>query len=326
MTSELKSNIMGKLTNFFQNLFNGESEVFSRQDLSDCIFGVFEKSLKQQTTREGLLFDTNYIVYLPEDIYNSHQDSFAHTAREVVNRCHHVLRKIAPSYPEYKPHSRCWKFRFIKVTKDVDLGKNKETLENEHIVIVSSLHVEKRKAPVSKKSGEACVKTVMTTRKNVEERKLDYIDLDGLTVLDRDSFEIKIDKFEKVEEMPVSDFDRTETDYIAHAIIKLKFGNFTDDSEFFYMTKESLYIVGMKYDTSNLTSRTEAAVIESEDLPEDFFINIEALKDSKFTVCGSPDILLNEDIHLSPDKPKPIQDGSSIMLNNGIQIIFSIIK
>ncbi|WP_347296670.1 hypothetical protein [Ileibacterium valens] len=317
---------MGKFMNFFENLFNGESEIFSRQDLSDCIFGVFEKSLKQQTTREGLLFDTNYIVYLQDEIYDNQQDSFAHTAREVVNRCHNLLRKIAPSYPAYKPHSRCWKFRFIKVTEDVDLGRNNKKLKNEHIVIVSSLHVEKRKAPLGKRNSEACVKTVMTTKKTVEERKIDYIDLDGLTVLDKDSFEIKLDKFEKVVEMPVSDFDRTDTDYIAHAIIKLKNCNFTDDSEFFYMTKESLYIVGTKYDTSNFTSKNEVAVIEDEKLSEDFFINLEALKDSKFTICGNGDILLNEDIHLTPDKPKPIQDGSSIMFSNGTQIIFSIIK
>lgn len=311
--------------NFFKNLFYGGAEVFSRQDLSDCIFGVFEKSLKQQTTREGLLFDTNYIVYLPDDIYNSQQDSFAHTAYEIVNRCHNVLRKIAPSYPAYKPHSRCWKFRFIKVTEDLDLGKNNEKLKNEHIVIISSLFVEKRKAPLSKRNSEACVKTVMTTKKTVEERKIDNIDLDGLIVLDKDSFEIKLDKFEKVEEMSVSDFDRTETGYNVHAIIKLKNGNFTDDSEFFYMTKDSLYIVGMKYDTSNLTSRNEVAVIEDEKLPEDFFISIEALKDSKFMICGK-DILLNEDIHITPDKRIPIQDGSSIMLGNGTQIIFSIMK
>lgn len=316
---------MGKLMNFFKDLFYGWTEVFSRQDLSDCIFGVFEKSLKQQTTREGLLFDTNYIVYLPDDIYNSQQDSFAHTAYEIVNRCYNVLRKIAPSYPAYKPHSRCWKFRFIKVTEDVDLGKNNEKLKNEHIVIISSLFVEKRKAPLSKRNSEACVKTVMTTKKTVEERKIDNIDLDGLIVLDKDSFEIKLDKFEKVEEMPVSDFDRTETGYNVHAIIKLKNGNFTDDSEFFYMTKDLLYIVGMKYDTSNLTSRNEVAVIEDEKLPEDFFISIEALKDSKFMICGK-DILLNEDIHITPDKRIPIQDGSFIMLGNGTQIIFSIMK
>ncbi len=92
------------------------------------------------------------------------------------------------------------------------------------------------------------------------------------------------------------------------------------------MTKESLYIVGTKYDTSNFTSKNEVAVIEDEKLSEDFFINLEALKDSKFTICGNGDILLNEDIHLTPDKPKPIQDGSSIMFSNGTQIIFSIIK
>lgn len=317
---------MNKFMNFLKKLFNGKSAIFTRQDLSDCIFGVFEKSLKQQTTREGLLFDTNYIVYLPEEIYNNQQDSFAHTAREVVNRCHSMLGRIASGYPAYKPHSRCWKFRFIKVTEDVDLGKNNDKLKNEHIVIISSLHVEKRKGPLGKKNGESCVKTVMTTKKTVEERKMDYIDLDGLTILDKDSFEIRLDKFEKIEEMPASDLEKTETDYIAHAIIKLKNGNFTDDSEFFYMTKDSLYIVGMKFDTSNLTSKNEVAVIEDDDLPEDFFINIDAQKGSKFTVCGSNDTLLNEDIHLVPDSKKSIQDGSSIMINNGIQIIFSIIK
>lgn len=317
---------MNTFMNFFKNLLIGKSDIFSRQDLSDCIFSVFEKSLMQQTTREGLLFDTNYIIYLPEAIYNSQQDSFAHTSREVVNRCHNVLRKIASKYPTYKPHSRCWKFRFIKVTEDMDLGKNNEKLKDENIVIISSLHVEKRKAPLNKKNNASCIRTVLTTRKNVEDRKIDYIDLDGLTVLDKDSFEIKLDKFDTVDEMPASDLERTETDYIAHAIIKLKYGNFTDDSEYFYMTKESLYIVGMKYDSSNLTSKNEVAVIENENLSEDFFINIEALKDTQFMIRGNEDVLLNEDIHLSPDKPQPIQDGSSIMLNNEIQIIFSIIK
>lgn len=317
---------MFNIKNFFKQLFHSGTTTFSRQNLSDCLFGVFEKSLKRQTTREGLLYDTNYLIYLPEDLYHSQQDSFAHTAREVVNRFHNELRKIAPLYPAYKPHSRCWKFRFIKVTDDVDLGKNNDRMKNEKIVIVSSLHVEKRKAPLNRKNSETCVKTVMTTKKTVEEKKLDYIDLEGLTVLDKDSFELKLDRFEKVEDMPVSDLDSKETDYIAHAIIKLKLGNFTDDSEFFYMTKDSLYIVGTKYDTSNFTSRTEIAVIENDTLPEDFFINIETLQGSRFSIRGTDEILLNEDIHLNPGVPKLLHDGSCLMLKNGTQIIFSIIK
>lgn len=321
-----KKQYMGKLIKFFEKLFGGESEEFSRQDLSDCIFAVFEKSLKRQTTREGLLFDTNYIVYLPEEIYIRQQDSFAHTAREVVNRFHAVLRKIVPSYPCYKPHSRCWKFRFIKVTEDVDLGRNNDRLKSDNVVILSSLYVEKRKPASIKKQKEPCVMTVLTTKKKVTESREDAISLEGLTVLDKDSFEIKLDQFEKVEEAPVSDFEKSEADYVARAIIKLKSGNFTDDSEYFYMTKKSLYIVGPAYDTQNLSSVNEIAVIEDDTLPKDFFIEIEAQKDSKFTVCGNPEILLNESIHLCEDKPKPIQDNSSIMIFNGTQINFSIIK
>lgn len=317
---------MGKFSNWVESLFDGKTDGFSRQDLSDCIYAVFEKSLKRQTTKEGLLFDTNYIIYLPAAIFQLQQESFAHTAREVVNRFHDLLRKIAPSYPSYKPHSRCWKFRFIEVTEDVDLGKDNNALKNDNVVIISTLYVEKKKASTIKKGKEACVMTVLTTKKRIEDSHTDYISLEGLTVLDKNSFEIKMDKFERIEETPVSDYDKSENDYIARAIIKLKTGNFTDDSEFFYMTKESLYIVGVKYDTSNLTSNNEIAVIEDDSLPKDFFIQIEAQKDSKFTICGNSDTLLNEAIHLTPDKPKSIQDNSIIMIYNGTQINFSIIK
>lgn len=317
---------MKKILNFFNNLFSGEPEEFSRQDLSDCIYKVFSDSLRKQTTKEGLLFDTNYIVYLPEQVFESLEASFAHTAREVVNRFHHTLRSVAPSYPNYKPHSRCWKIRFIKATEDVDLGKYNEELKSNKILILSSLYVEKRRVQAPKKGKELCVMTVTTTRRKIEDSRTDTIAIDGLTVLDRSSFEIKMNDFEQVTELPKSDCDRQDAnDYVARAIVKLKSGNFTDDSEFFYMTKESLYIVGPEFNTEDLTSNDEIAVIEGE-FPKDFFLHIEALKDSKFIISGDSDTLLNESIHLVPNKAKPIQDNSSLIIFNGTEINFSIIK
>lgn len=316
---------MSRLKQILNRLYGRENPAtLSRQDLSDCIYNVFDQSLKRQTTREGLLFDTNYVIYLPDEIFQQQEDSFAHTAREVVNRCHATLRKIATRYPHYKPHSRCWKFRFINVTEDVDLGKNDQLLRENRIVIISSLFVEKRK-PTGNKKKENCVMTVLTTQKKTEEVLSEYIALDGLTVLGKDSFEIKLDKFEKIEDLPVSDLESSDTDIIARAILKLKSGNFTDDSEFFYMTKESLYVVGEKYPLGEQTSIDEVATIEGE-VPAQFFLHILAGKDGKFSICGDSEVLLNGSYHLSADKPRALQDNSSIALSNGTQIDFSIVR
>lgn len=316
---------MSRLKQILNRLYGRENPAtLSRQDLSDCIYNVFDQSLKRQTTREGLLFDTNYVIYLPNDVFQQQEDSFAHTAREVVNRCHATLRRIASRYPHYKPHSRCWKFRFINVTEDVDLGNNDRQLKEDRIVIISSLFVEKRK-PSGSKRKDNCVMTVLTTTKKTEDVRTDYIALDGLTVLGKDSFEIKLDKFEKIEDLPVSDLERSDSDVIARAILKLKSGNFTDDSEFFYMTKESLYVVGQAYPQDNLTSMDEVATIEG-DYPARFFLHILAGKDGKFSICGDSDVLLNGSYHLSGDKPRAIQDNSIIALPNGTQIDFSIVR
>ena len=87
----------------------------------------------------------------------------------------------------------------------------------------------------------------------------------------------------------------------------------------------SLYVTGPKFNQSTLDSSHEVAVID-DDLPGDFALHITVEKGGKFFITGDVDTLLNESIHLSPDKPKPIQDNSSLMLFNGIQINFSIIK
>lgn len=316
---------MSKILNLINGLFSGEPKEFSRQDLSDCIYKVFSESLRRQTTKEGLLFDTNYVVYLPSQIYDGLEASFAHTAKEVANRFHKTLQSIVPSYPNYKPHSRCWKIRFVNATEDVDLGKYNEELKSNKILILSSLYVEKRRGQTIKKGKDTCVLTVLTSKKKVEDSQVDSIAIEGLTVLDKASFEIKMNNFEKVTDLPVSDSDKTENDYVARAILKLKKGNFTDDSEFFYMTKESLYVVGPDFPTDDLTSNDELAVIEG-DFPKEFFLHIEALKDSKFIITGDADTLLNESIHLVPNKAKPIQDNSSLILFDGREINFSIIK
>lgn len=154
---------------------------------------------------------------------------------------------------------------------------------------------------------------------------LQNISIDGVTVLDKDCFEVKFDRFEKVIETPVSDMEKTMEQFVAHAILKLKSGSFTDESQFFYMTKESLYLVGAKFNQSMLDSSHEIAVLD-DDLPEEFIIHITLEKGGKFSITGDADTLLNESIHLSPDKPKPIQDNSSLMLDNGIEINFSVIK
>lgn len=313
---------MGKISKIFGKLLKKDSEEFSRQDLSDRIFSVFEQSLRRRATREGLLFDTNYAVYLPEETYTLQQDSFAHTVSEVVTRCHRVLREVVKSYPYYKPHSHCWRFRFIKVTEDVDLGKNNERLQTDRIVIVPALQVEKRRPLAPPKKRDTTVKTVVTTRKNYEESGRERIDIEGLTVIDKDCFEMKLDCFEESE----ASAKGAEGGYIAHAVVKLKAANFTDDSEFYYMTGSSLYIVGMNCDTTALTAESEVAVIEDEKLPADFHLHIRYQKDSKFTISGSKGSLLNEDIRLEPETVKPLLDGSSIMIAGRMQINFSIIK
>lgn len=326
--TQKKRHTMGTLINYFKrNLFG--DDMFTRQDLSDHIFKIFYDSLKKNTTREGLLFDTKYVIYLPSDIYKEQEDSFAHTTREVVNRCHNVLRKAVQSYPNYKPHSRCWRFCFIKAVDDIDLGDKNKALKDDKIVVFSYLYVDRKKGGgAGKQEKTSCVMTILPTkgdRKKIERERTENISVEGVTVLDKDCFEVKFDRFEKVVETPVSDLDKTMDQFVAHAILKLKSGSFTDESQFFYMTKESLYVTGPKFNQSTLDSSHEVAVID-DDLPGDFTLHITVEKGGKFFITGDADTLLNESIHLSPDKLKPIQDNSSLMLFNGIQINFSIIK
>lgn len=319
---------MGKLFRTLKRNLVGDDE-FTRQDLSDHIFKIFYDSLKKNTTREGLLFDTKYVIYLPSDIYKEQEDSFAHTTREVVNRCHNVLRKVVQSYQNYKPHSRCWRFCFINAVEDVDLGIRNQELNEDKIVVLSSLYVDRKKGGgAGKQEKSPCVMTILPTRGDrikIERERTENIAIDGVTVLDKDCFEVKFDRFEKVIGTPVSDMEKTMEQFVAHAILKLKSGSFTDESQFFYMTKESLYLTGLKFNQSTLDSSHEVAVLD-DDLPEGFIIHITLEKDGKFFITGDSDTLLNESIHLSPDKPKPIQDNSSLMLDNGIEINFSVIK
>lgn len=76
--TKTKRHTMGTLNNYFKRHLLGD-DIFTRQDLSDHIFKIFYDSLKKNTTREGLLFDTKYVIYLPSEIYKEQEDSFAHT-------------------------------------------------------------------------------------------------------------------------------------------------------------------------------------------------------------------------------------------------------
>lgn len=135
---------------FLKRLLLGRDEepttsVLTRQELLDRIYGHFMVRMEQETTTEGLLFPTNFCVYMNEGDYDAAEDTFAYTAKEVAAKMEREVVRRQQKYPSYRPHARFWQFQFVRFGADnamPDVDGLATTLEPKQLFVASTIHAE----------------------------------------------------------------------------------------------------------------------------------------------------------------------------------------
>ena len=121
-----------------------EKGSLSRTALNDRIYSEFISRQKRVSTSDGLLFPTNFVIYLSQNDYEVWNETFPYTVKEVVDRFNVAIRQMTrKKYKNYVPHSQFWQFQFSAfpegglVLRD---GEPETGLEDGDVLIVSKLH------------------------------------------------------------------------------------------------------------------------------------------------------------------------------------------
>ena len=135
---------------FIKRILLGKDEeehttLLSRQELLDRIFNHFLVRMEQETTTEGLLFPTSYVIYLNEVDYANNAETFAYTVKEAAGRMVREVEKRRQKYRNYQPHARYWQFQFVQFGDDnvlPGIDGMVEHLGPKELFVVSTIHPE----------------------------------------------------------------------------------------------------------------------------------------------------------------------------------------
>ena len=228
----------------------------SRTELIDRIYKEFVQRQKLNTTKYGLLFPTNFMVYLSKSDYDLWNETFPYTVKEVVNRFNEVIRKLTRrKYKDYVPHAQFWQFQFSAFPEGGVIfhdGASERGLEPGEVLIMTKIHPDMDLDEVnSMLDGEDRVVTTlhMKNSQTVSQLAINKAALRQVDIRSKDRFRVKFAKFGKMQEVPVNEEDSSPASHSAAArLVVLDGAKFLSasgkDATTYLMSSKIIYIAG----------------------------------------------------------------------------------
>lgn len=302
----------------------------TKQELQDQIVSHFRYRLAEESTTDGILFPTNFLVFLSKADYDVRKETFASTVKQLVNKAfQRVLDKALKKDPDYEPHSEFWQFQFLVFPEDgfiEDRGQKKYGLEPGKVLIQSTIYPTKEigEDPTYEEENVGRVVTTIHTKDSLSVNNLaiNYESLKGVTALSADKFRVPFGK--KLTSDPMSQQEASLPENNAKCVLEIQSGGtFVSGKPKYFMTSDNLYISGK--DGEPMIGGIPVAHLTHKDVvPRHVLIK----KDSDgYKLFARGDVVVDENI-VPPDgaTPFPLGNGSQILVNGDIAIEFTIKK
>ena len=300
----------------------------SKQELQDQIVSHFEFRLSEESTTDGILFPTNFMIYLSRADYEIRKETFASTVRQLVNKAFkRVLDKALQKDPGYEPHSEYWQFQFLVFPEDgfiEDRGEKKYGLEPKKVLIQSTIYPTKERWETDAEEETAAGHVVTTVHTkdslSIDHLAINYESLKGMEALAADKFRVPFGK--KLSSDPLSEKESFKPANRAKCILKILSNEvFSSGTTTYFMTSDNLYISGPGED-SMIGGIPVAHINDKEVSPRHILIKKEGVQ---YRLYARGEVIVDEKT-VKPDGVTPmlLENGCQILINGDIAIKFTV--
>lgn len=300
----------------------------TKQELQDKITEEFRQRLEEESTTEGILFPTSFMVFLSDSDYETRKETFASSVKQLVNKTFtRIIDNAIKRDPEYIPHSTYWQFQFLRFPENgfvKDRNQLKTKLEPKEVLILSKIYPIKdfdENASMVGKDGELVVTTLHTKDSlSLRDLAINLESLRGVEALSADKFRVPYGK--ELKEDPKSLGQVSDPVGSAKCVLRIVSGeSFVGGGSSFYMTGDYLYIGGVNSDDT--IGGIPVARIKSEDVANTHARIRREGADYYLTAKG--DVHVDEQL-IRPDGQERVQlfSDSQILINGEIAISFTI--
>lgn len=303
------------------------STCLTRQELQDKIVSHFVTRMEQESTTDGVLFPTNFIIYLSKVDYEMRKQSFAVSVQELVNKS--LKRKIdraIQDIPDFIPYSSFWQFQFLVFPEDgfiEEQGQKKYGLEPKEVLIQSTLCPPGDGGPSVVNDATDHMVTTIHTKDSLSMSNLaiNYEAVKNVDILASDKFRVPYGRhLASVPQNENGAMKPSAND--AKCILKIISGaKFSTGSSTFYMTSDNLIIEGPGKDS--MRGGIPVAHIEDKGVGER---QVTIKRDGEhYRLFAHGDVIV-EETFVEPDGKSSVvlEAGNQILINGEIAIEFKI--
>lgn len=303
-----------------------KKDSLTRQELLNSLHEQFLSELKNETTTESLLFHTSFTVYLRQKDYDRLEPSFPLTVKDSVNVFIKELKKLTPKYPDYTPHSRWWQFHLIAMPEGTIIdGFSKEELSDKLILIKSAIFADN---DYNDNTGDDRIVTTVHTVNSMKSlpKAMNLSAIAGLTPLDKDKYRVEMNLNVKITSTPANDISRNKVQNNALATLTVEDSSFLDGartSNRYFMTTNNLQISG-RHDVETRGGMPIARLDNDTVINPHLIIKRDPVSGSFFIKVNGETRLNEQKLSKGNDKWNPLPNNSAILINDDIQINFTI--
>lgn len=314
---------------FFGSEAGSTSAFLTRKELHEKIHEHFIQRMEEESTEEGLLFPTDFVIYLSPEDYQRREETFPYSVKEIVNRFNKIIKeKKSSKYHDYIAHAEFWQFQFASFPEDGFMnyeGCEYTSLAPKDVLILSKIHPAKELNEIGDVSGgnERVVTTLHAKNSlNVVKFAINKNALKEVDMRSKDKFRVNFKNFEQIKDEPKSAASSVR------AVLKMMDGpGFMLSgglSNKCPLTSDMIRIAGRS--STDTMGGIPVVRIDAEDVlnPHMTLKYDEGL--GTYLVAAYGDVLIEES-RVSPDGRhwKQLRDGDQILLN-GYALSFNIVR
>lgn len=310
---------------------DGFPDMLTRQNLLDGIVKHFKDKMALTTTKQGLLFNTSFSIYMNEDDYRDQEPSFGFTVKELVNVFHRIIVEKRKDYPNYHPHANYWEFHFIPFSQESIIeGLRQEVLkiDRKKILVISFLYPTKGEGATAAAENQRATVTVHGKDSyKMSNMAFNAEALRGITIQSRDRFQVDFNNFSQMERDALSDEQRDKTGQNARATIKVSGARFllpAGPAEAIYMNSDNLRISG-RGGTADTAGGITVVRIDSDKVMDNQLRLRYNPGTHELFMTSQGEVKLNE-VDVTPNEEKVVYENSRILINGDIQLEIKNIK
>lgn len=311
-----------------QNAEEG-GRILTKQQFQDQIVRHFTFRLKEESTTEGVLFPTSFMVFLSPEDYNVRKETFASTVQQLVNKSfRRILDTALKADPDYTPHSEYWQFQFLVFPDNgflVDRGQKYTGLEPGKVLIQSTIYPLKDFSERGSMNDDGAPRVVTTIHTkdslSMNDLAINFDSLKGVEALAADKFRVPYGK--KLTEEPKSLKEMASPENSAKCSLHIISGStFSTGRTTFHMTTDNLYISGPSGE-DNIGGIPVAHLNDKSVVARHVLIKKQG---DSYNLFARGEVLV-EEVEVKPDGNAaiPLADGNQILINGEIAIEFKIL-